>query len=240
MEPKYRMTREDNIFVAKRNIVDYIWKSAKLEGLTVTYPDTDAIYNGMSVANVPVSEIIAINNLKHAWQFVLENLDYTIDYPYICHIHRLVGGDTLIRDAGFPRNIPVRIGGTSWKPDMPIESQIKEQLADMLAIESPTKRAIMLMLYLMRKQIFLDGNKRAAMLASNQVMIAHGCGIISVPIEHQQTFRNMLIAFYESGDAEELSRFLYENCVDGMDFEAEITEDTSVPEDDEDDWEPEL
>jgi len=31
MEAKYRMTVEQNIFVAKRNIIDYIWKSAKLE-----------------------------------------------------------------------------------------------------------------------------------------------------------------------------------------------------------------
>jgi prophage maintenance system killer protein len=221
MEAKYCMTRDDNIFVAKRNIVDYIWKSAKLEGLTVTYPDTDAIYNGMSVANVPVNEIIAVNNLKYAWQFVLENLDYEMDYPYVCHIHRIVGGDTLIRDAGNSRKIPVRIGGTTWKPDMPVESQLKEQLAELMTIQSPTERAIMLTLYLMRKQIFLDGNKRLAMLAGNQVMIANGCGIISVPIEHQQVFRNMLIAFYESGGAAEISRFIYDNCIDGMDFEAE-------------------
>jgi hypothetical protein len=135
-------------FIVKRNIVDYIWKSAKLEGLTVTYPDTSAIYNGMSVADVPVDEIIAVNNLKHAWQFVLDNLDYTLGYPYVCHIHRFVGGDTLIRDAGFPRKIPVRIGGTSWTPDMPIEPQIQEQLAGVLAIGSPTERAIKLMLTL--------------------------------------------------------------------------------------------
>ena len=45
MKAKYHMTREENIFVAKRNIVDYIWKSARLEGLAVTYPDTEAIYN---------------------------------------------------------------------------------------------------------------------------------------------------------------------------------------------------
>jgi len=43
MEPKFHMTVEQNIFVAKRNIVDYIWKSARLEGLAVTYPDTEAI-----------------------------------------------------------------------------------------------------------------------------------------------------------------------------------------------------
>ena len=220
MEPKYRMTREDNIFVAKRNIVDYIWKSAKLEGLTVTYPDTDAIYNGISVANVPVAEIIAVNNLKYAWHFVLDNLDYSIDYPFICQINRLVGGDTLIRDAGNPRKIPVRIGGTAWTPDMPIESQIKEQLADILSTKSHTERAIMLTLYLMRKQIFLDGNKRVAMLAGNQMMIASGSGIISIPVERQPTFRNMLIAFYESGDPGELSYFIYENCIDGMNFDA--------------------
>ena len=33
--PKYNMTREQNIFVAKRNIVYYIYKSAQLEGLGV-------------------------------------------------------------------------------------------------------------------------------------------------------------------------------------------------------------
>ena len=38
MENKYHLTREQNIFVAKRNIVDYIWKSANLEGIAVTYP----------------------------------------------------------------------------------------------------------------------------------------------------------------------------------------------------------
>ena len=35
---KFSMTVEENIFVAKRNLVDYIWKSANLEGIAVTYP----------------------------------------------------------------------------------------------------------------------------------------------------------------------------------------------------------
>ena len=33
-ENKYRMNEEQNVFLAKRNIVDYIWKSARLEGET--------------------------------------------------------------------------------------------------------------------------------------------------------------------------------------------------------------
>ena len=104
MEAKFRMTREQNIFVAKRNIVDYIWKSAKLEGLGVTYPDTEAIFNSLGVQNVPVTEIIAVNNLKRAWQFVLDNLDYPADFNYICRINQLVGGDNLLYGAGFIRS----------------------------------------------------------------------------------------------------------------------------------------
>ena len=37
MQAKFNMTQQENIFLAKRNIVDYIWKSANLEGIGVTY-----------------------------------------------------------------------------------------------------------------------------------------------------------------------------------------------------------
>lgn len=218
MESKFFMTREENIFVAKRNIIDYIWKSAKLEGLGVTYLDTEAIFHGMRAPNVKVEEIVAVNNLKHAWQFLLDNLDVPSDYSHVCHLNKIVGGDNLVINAGFIRKVPVSIGGTSWKPDMPIESQIKEEIADVLNIEEPTERAITYMLYLMRKQIFLDGNKRTSMLVANQIMIANGCGIISIPIEHQPEFTRMLVEFYESGNMDEIKDFVYENGIDGIDF----------------------
>lgn len=38
MENKYHLTREQNVFFTKRNIVDYIWKSANLEGIEVLIP----------------------------------------------------------------------------------------------------------------------------------------------------------------------------------------------------------
>ncbi|AKG33617.1 Fic family protein [Paenibacillus durus] len=219
MKPKYQMTVEQNIFVAKRNIIDYIWKSAKLEGFAVTYPDTEAIFNGLSVPGIKVNEIVGVNNLKHAWQFILDNLDYSIDLSYICKINQLVGGDNLIVQAGYLRKVPVSIGGTTWRPDMPDESQIKEDLSIIHAIESPTERAITLMLYLMRKQMFLDGNKRTAMLSANQVMISSGCGIISIPIEHQRAFTGLLVQYYESNDMETLKTFMYDYCIDGIQFD---------------------
>ncbi|MGK9250227.1 Fic family protein [Paenibacillus humicus] len=219
MKAKYHMTTEQNIFVAKRNIIDYIWKSAKLEGFAVTYPDTEAIFNGLSVPGIKVNEIVGVNNLKHAWQFILDNLDYPIDLTYICKINQLVGGDNLIVQAGYLRKVPVSIGGTTWRPDMPDDLQIKEELAEILTLESPTDRAITLMLYLMRKQMFLDGNKRTAMLSGNQVMISAGTGIITIPIEHQRTFTGLLVDYYETNDMEAIKTFIYDYCIDGIQFD---------------------
>ena len=101
---------------------------------------------------------------------------------------------------------------------MPIESQIKADLLRIREIPEPTERALTLMLYIMRKQMFLDGNKRTAMLAVNAEMIASGCGIISVPIEKQRDFTMLLIKYYESGDMAEIKDYLYESCIDGIDF----------------------
>ena len=218
MENKFNLTIEENIFVAKRNIVDYIFESAKLEGLGVTFPETDEIINGMSAPDVKVTDIVAVNNLKHAWQFLTSTTDCPTDYSYICQINRLVGGDNLISRAGYIRNVPVRIGGTSWRPEIPDEEKIKEKLAEISQIPNETERAITLMLYCMRTQMFLDGNKRTAMLAANHEMIINGCGIISIPVKRQREFKKLLVEFYESGDMEEIKSFVYKLCIDGIDF----------------------
>ncbi|MCL2044887.1 MAG: Fic family protein [Oscillospiraceae bacterium] len=217
---KFNMTVPQNVFLAKRNIVDYIWKSAKLEGLAVTYPDTDAIYNGLVVSGVSVDEILAINNLKHAWRFILDTLDYETNYQFICKINQEVGSGNLIYGAGYLRSIPVTIGGTEWKPDIPSESMVKEELLQISGMSNPTDRAITLMLHLMRRQLFVDGNKRTAMLAANHVMISNGLGIISIPINKQSEFFTLLIEFYELGDMGKIKQFVYDNCIDGADFSA--------------------
>ena len=216
-ENKYRMTVEQNIFLAKRNIVDYIWKSAKLEGLGVTFPQTQVIYDGGIINGLSRDDVVAVNNLKHAWQFVFESLEYPTDLSYICLIYQVVGAN-LIYGAGYLRKIPVRMGGTSWAPEMPDKWKIQDELKAVLTVASPTERAIELMLWAMRRQMFPDGNKRTAMLAANQIMLQNGCGILSVPIDEQDKFTEMLVKFYESSDMTALKQFVYDICVDGVDF----------------------
>ena len=212
----YKLTQEQNIFIAKRNIVDYIWKSANLEGIAVTYPDTQVIFDGYSVQGYKIEEITAINNLKKAWQFILNDIDLELNLAYICKINGIVG-EGIFYNPGMIRSTPVKIGGTTWQPTIPFESQIKEEL-DKVSGESNTERAINMMLYLMRKQIFLDGNKRTAMLIANKIMIENGCGIISIPIDKQPEFYKLLIKYYETSNKEEIKEYIYNYCIDGMTF----------------------
>ena len=221
MENKFNLTREQNIFIAKRNIVDYIWKSANLEGIGVTYPETQTIYDGGVVNGLTVDKIIAINNLKYAWQFILENEGIEYDYKVLCELHKLTADKLVLdRDLGRIRTTPVNIGGTTWKPSFPIESQIKEELEELLNQNDKTKTeiAIEIMLWVMRRQMFIDGNKRVAMLFANKIMIDNGCGIISIVQENQQEFYEKLIKFYESGDNKDLKDWIYDTSIDGIDL----------------------
>ena len=218
MKSKYNMTQEENIFLAKRNIVDYIWKSANLEGIGVTYPDTQAIYNGMSVEGYSIEDINAINDLKYAWQFLLEHINDELNLDFIKAVHRLLGKFTVI-NAGSVRRDEVRIGGTEWIPEMPDETEIDEKISKIMnGKESSLDKALDLMLYLMRAQVFLDGNKRIAMLMGNKIMIENGQGIISVNQKDIKEFYSLLVTYYETNDGTKIKQFLYDNCIDGMNF----------------------
>jgi len=215
MVDKYSMTQAENMFWAKRNVIDYIWKDATLEGIAVTYAETEAICYNMKMSNFKPDDIQAVLNLKHAWQFILDILDYSTNYTVVCEIHKRVSSNLVYRP-GELRAFPVTIGGTQWIPVLPIESIIKERIIEINELNcSNTERALKMMLYLMRAQIFEDGNKRAAMLAANHMLIKGGNGVIAVPTEHQEEFKRLLVQYYETNDWDSILQFTYNNCLDG-------------------------
>lgn len=217
MQDKYNMTKEQNIFLAKRNIVDSIWKSSHIEGIEVTYPETQKLYDGENVAHLRIDEIQTINNLKHAWLFILNSIDAKNDLNIIKSINSLVGSN-LIDRAGQIRAYDVGIGGTTWKPELPNEVNVIQKLQELNQIECVTDRAITIMCYLMRLQFFPDGNKRTAMLFANKIMIHNGKGIISIPVDEDVHFGEELTQYYETNNMESLKEFIYSKCIDGIVF----------------------
>ena len=189
-----------------------------MEGIHVTFPETQAIFDGVGVQGIKVEDIIKINNLKRAWQFMLDTLDRLTDFDYLCRLNMIIGSEGSIYGAGKIRAYDVRISGTNWQPQIPFEYDIRNEIAEILKIESATERAITLMLWGMRRQVFIDGNNRTSMMMANKEMITNGCGIISIPNEHIKIFYELLIDFYETNNIKKIKNFVYQNCIDGIAF----------------------
>lgn len=215
LENKYKMTQEQNIFFAKRNIIDSIWKSANLEGIAVTFSETQVIYEGGNVSRLRVDEIVTINNLKHAWLYILSTINDNLKINYISSIHSLVGSN-LVDEAGKMRVYDVSMAGTTWRPELPTKERLEEVIEEYEKNIS-TDSILILMCKLMKMQFFNDGNKRTAMLVANHELIKNGFGIISVSENNKIEFGEKLIQYYENETMlENLKQFVYENCLDGI------------------------
>ena len=205
-----RLSLEDNIFLAKRNLVDSIWKEARLEGIAVTYSQTADVLEGRVVADLSLEQNLALNNLKQAWRYVLDE-PHAIDFETLLHLNLLIGQGGVVRYAGELRDGLVRIGGTDFVPPVPDENQARSEFARILSVEEPVMRAFA---WTCRSQLFRDGNKRAAQLVANDILVHSGEGILAVPIDAQGEFFELLVAFYESNIPDELISFLREKCIE--------------------------
>ena len=185
---------KQNIDFAKRHLADTIYKQAILEGVATTFADTESIIEGGKVNNMTSEDIMKIVNLKHAWEFILNKNVILSDtnFALLCEINKMVE-EGFYYSAGKVRSVPVTIGGTPWNPELPIESVIKEELEKIFNDKmDDIDRAIELILYTMKKQIFIDGNKRTAVIFSNHYLISKGKGIIAIPAELAEEFKNLV------------------------------------------------
>lgn len=203
-----------NLDFARANMKSNIYDQAILEGVATSFPQTEDIIDNGTVNGMTANDIQKILNLKHAWEFILDSdvIQANTDYYLLCHIAKLVN-EGFFGDGGRIRGVPVTIGGSSYKPPIPVESIVKEKIADILnSPNSVIDIAINLCMYCMKTQIFIDGNKRASVIFANHYLISHGQGFLVIPEEHVPEFKKKLVAFYEGENMDVIRKFLKEKC----------------------------
>ncbi len=82
---------------------------------------------------------------------------------------------------------------------------------DITAENNAIKVAIELCLFVMKTQIFNDGNKRAAVIFANHYLISHGGGLIVIPENLVPEFKKLLVDYYETSD-EKIKTFMLDHC----------------------------
>ena len=204
----------ENLNFARANMKANIYDQAVLEGVATSFPQTEEIIENGKVNGMTASDVQKILNLKHAWEFILDQdvIRAKSDYYVLCHIARLVN-EGFFPDGGRIRGVPVTIGSSSYIPPLPIESVVKEHIEDILQANiDDIDKSIRLCLYTMKTQVFIDGNKRAAIIYANHYLIAHGQGFLVIPEAHVSGFKKLLVEYYEGEDPNRITDFLKTNC----------------------------
>ena len=203
-----------NLDFARANMKANIYDQAVLEGVATSFPQTQEIIDNGKVKGMTVSDVQKILNLKHAWEFILDPdvIQAKSDYYVLCHIARLVN-EGFFADGGRIRGVPITIGGSSYVPPLPTEFEVREKIEGILQSDlDDIDKSVQLCLYTMKTQVFIDGNKRAAVIYANHFLIAHGQGFLVIPEAHVSEFKKLLVAYYEGQDAGTITAFLKENC----------------------------
>lgn len=210
------MTKEDNIFFAKRKLVDNIYKSANLEGIKISYTEVSSFMNNVNTGKISIDDMLKLKGLKDAWEYVLNTIDEELTIDYIKKVHFEICKGQNITPLGNFRDRGVGITGTSWRPKLPEECNYTKDLQEILNSPHKLEKCINIFCYLQRSQMFIDGNKRVANLIANKEMIRNGQGIISIPVDKIGDYLIRLIKYYETNNNKELTEWIYNNCIDGI------------------------
>ena len=217
MKDKFSLTLQQNIFLAKKTLVQSIYSSAKIEGLGITFPETQTILDGVNVGSVPLDEIQCVLNLRNAWKYTLKHIDKPFTLDFVCNVNSEVSREESL-EWGSLRTGRVGIGGTDYIPPIPHSEQVKDDINKILSSGSATEQAINYFLYGCRSQLFWDGNKRTSSICANKILISNGAGILMVPEHQLAKFNELLTDFYTTNQPDKISNFLYDNCISGLDL----------------------
>ena len=203
-----------NLDFARANMKSLIYDQAVLEGISTTFHDTELIIENGKVNNMSTEDVIKIINLKHAWEFILDkDVILSLTNYYVCQYIAKLINEGFFFDGGRIRQVPVSIGGSTYKPPLPIENVVRERIDNIINSSlDDIDKAIELTLYVMKTQIFTDGNKRTAIILANHYLISKGKGLLVVPFELVSEFKKLLIAYYEDSDTELIKVFLKDKC----------------------------
>ena len=54
-------------------------------------------------------------------------------------------------------------------------------------------------------------------MSANKILIASGAGILTITDRYMEKFNTLLLEYYNTDEHEQLKKFLYDNCIHGID-----------------------
>lgn len=217
-QDKYNLTPQQSAFLAKKKWDENVYCGMKMENRAVTFPQTQTILNGVNVPNVQLDDIQAILNMRDAWKYLMNSMDVPLTVEYICKLNEFIARNEAL-EWGKLRSGTVGISGTDYKPPVPDYNAVQAELAEIMDKDTTaTEKALNAFVWGARGQFFWDGNKRTSLTVANKILLMNGAGIMTITDKHMERFNVLLLDYYNTGNADDLKQFLYENAIEGLDL----------------------
>lgn len=207
------LTREQNVFLAKKTFVELVYNTAYIEGCNITFPQTQTIIDGAVVNGVTVNDIQTVLNLRDAWKYCIENIDSPLNLEYVCKINEFVSRNESLQ-WGTLRTGKVGVG--NFMPSVPIKKEVVKEIERISNINDSVEKALEYFSYACKQQLFWDGNKRTSTIVASKILIESGNGILTIGKDNSEEFNIALNNWYLNDELAPLKNCL-RKCIKTLD-----------------------
>ena len=214
----YKRNKSLAIMQAKRMLPEYVFDTAQLENNPLTFPEVKTLIDGITVGGHKIHDVEQVLNIQNAWSLLFELLqknEFTPNKEIFILINSAIARDEALSVGSF-RTGQVSIAGTKSynAPNFKdLNSIFENEIERILEINNPVKKAIFIFLWGCLNQFFWDGNKRTSRIISNGILLNEGIGVFNIKTKDIAQFNALMIDFYDSKIADNIFKFLYENCI---------------------------
>ncbi len=199
------LTREQNIFLAKKIFTELVFNTAYIEGCNVTFPQTQTIIDGAVVNGISVDDIQTVLNLRDGWKFILSSVDEPLTLEYICRVNEYVSRNESL-EWGVLRRGTIGVG--EFIPTIPVKEDVLKEMDRINKINQSIDRALEYFAYACKQQLFWDGNKRTSTMVASKILIESGEGILTIGKDNAEEFNIALNNWYLKDELQPLKQCL--------------------------------
>lgn len=209
-----------------QNRLDLVRRTMVFEGTVFSESQTQKILCNGEIPHLDFTLVCGVRNVNRAWNWVCSPKEYGVDtFEYL---HSIVSEDVIrvpwLEGTFRDETVGVRISSSTYVPPLTTHREalnefdkkltfVLNELKSYQSVESKVRVCLNLFVFLMKRQYFIDANKRTAYLFVNSLLRDFGIGkILLLPdLKNYETFNALLKKHYEGGQADSIKLINYLN-----------------------------
>lgn len=210
----------------KQNRLDLVRGTMVFEDCVFSKSQVEEILGEGIITHLDYQLVCGVRNVNRAWIWVCSSKRYCV-YTFE-YLHSIVSEDVIrnpwLEGTFRDEDTPVRISSSTYVPPLTTRREafnefdkkltfVLNELKGYQPVESKVRVCLEFFIFLMRRQYFIDANKRTAYLFVNSLLRDFGTGkILLLPdLKNYETFNALLKKYYEGSHVEGIKLINYLN-----------------------------